>query len=377
MWYNNPMARILIIGCGFAGLSAAQALAGSRRRQEVVVIDRGAYFNFLPMLPDVVGRNVAPRYLTYPIRSLSRTLGFGFLNQQVSRLDLDKKIAYTPESVPYDYLLIASGSETNFYGNDRIKKLAYKLDDAEDARKIRDAVTQGGFTTYIVSGGGYTGVEIATNIKRRLQASRQPGRVVIIERAPSLLGPLPEWMKAYVTANVQKLGIEVFTNSMIDRLDDDGTIVSGKNVFPKAMLIWAAGVRTPDFVQDLKIDKTPQGRLKVDPFLRIAPGCFVAGDSACVAWQAGFLRMAVQFAITQGACAAANIARDIAGKSLVPYRPVDFGYLIPLANNRACGSVLGANLKGVFPLALHYLMCLYRSYGWKNRAGIIKNLLTK
>jgi NADH dehydrogenase len=371
------MKRIVIIGCGFAGLSAAQALAGSRQKPEVIVIDRGAYFNFLPMLPDVVGRHISPECLTYPIESLSRSLGFNFLNQRVTSVDVDKKIVYASEAVPYDYLLIASGSETNFYGNDQIKKLAYKLDDAEDARRIRDAVAQDSFTTYIVSGGGYTGIEIATNIRRRLQASRRAKRVVIIERAPSLLGPLPEWMKAYVSANLQKLDIEIFTGSVIDRVGDDRVIVSGKNVFENAMLIWAAGVKTPDFVQGLKIDKTPQGRLKADSFLRIAPGCFVAGDSAYVAYRGGFLRMAVQFAITQGACAAANIVRDIAGTGLVTYRPVDFGYVIPLANDRACGNILGANMRGTFPLMLHYLMCLYRSCGWKNKAGIIKNLLAK
>ncbi len=87
--------------------------------------------------------------------------------------------------------------------------------------------------------------------------------------------------------------------------------------------------------------------------------------------------MAVQFAITQGACVAVNIARDIAGTGMVPYRPVDLGYIIPLANGRACGNILGARMRGAFPLMLHYLMCMYRSYGWKNRFGILKKLLTK
>ncbi|MCX5713087.1 MAG: hypothetical protein NTY47_08570 [Candidatus Omnitrophica bacterium] len=101
------------------------------------------------------------------------------------------------------------------------------------------------------------------------------------------------------------------------------------------------------------------------------------GDSAQVASKAGFLRMAVQFSILQGVSAAGNIKHLLHSKPLKKYNPVDLGYIIPMANNRSCGQIMGIDLKGRLPTLMHYLMCIYRSFGIKNRLGIIKELIFK
>jgi len=186
---------------------------------------------------------------------------------------------------------------------------------------------------------------------------------------------LPSWMRDYVLENLKRLNIEVFTATFIDKIEGENIRLSSGVTFENALLIWAAGVKTPDFIQNLNIEKTPQGRIKVDEYLRFAQGCFAAGDAANFSYKDNFLRMAVQFAITEGELAADNIHRSIKGSPLKKYRPLDLGYVIPMANNRSCGRVMGIEVKGLLATFLHYSMCICRSLGLKNKLGLLIALL--
>lgn len=117
------------------------------------MIDKGKHFNFLPALPDTIGRGIKPEYLTYPIEELSRKLKFKFLNEEVTSVELGAKIVCASlNKYAYDYLLIASGSETNFYGNTQLKQEGFKLDDAFDARRITEAIENKDYAHFIISG---------------------------------------------------------------------------------------------------------------------------------------------------------------------------------------------------------------------------------
>jgi len=370
------MKTIVIIGCGFAGLNAVQRLTNHKSGLGITVIDKNPYFNFLPALPDVIGRNIHPDYLRYPIKHLSQKLKFNFIEEETRSIDLEKNKVFTStQDFRYDYLVIASGTETNFYGNSEIRQCAYKLDDAEDASLIRDALDKNDFDYYIISGAGYTGIEIATNLRAYLNKKSKDKPIVIVEKAAGILGPLPDWIKNYTRDNLKRLNIRVLLNSSIVKAEKDKVILSNQNTLNNALLIWTAGVKTPDFVQNLSVDKTPQGRLKVDRYLRVRDNCFAAGDSASFTYNSSFLRMAVQFAITQGALVGSNIIRSIQGMNLEPYQPRDLGYIIPMANSKSCGQVLGIKITGRLPTFFHYVMCLYRSFGMRNKFGIIKDLL--
>ncbi|MBU1124873.1 MAG: hypothetical protein KKC84_02515, partial [Candidatus Omnitrophica bacterium] len=122
-------------------------------------------------------------------------------------------------------------------------------------------------------------------------------------------------------------------------------------------------------------EKNPQGRLKADEYLRIQDFCFVAGDAASFIHHTKPLRMGVQFSIMQGRLVAENIAQHIRGKSLKKFIPSDFGYIVPMANNYSCGEILGLHIKGRLATFLHFMMCLYRSRGLKNRAEIIRSFI--
>ncbi len=363
------MKRVVIIGCGFAGASAFFTLKRRCRDIEITVIDKKNSWDFLPMLPDVIGRKVCAEALSYPIEKLIKNSGARFINEEVAAIDLAQRKIYTQsQQMGYDYLIIAAGSETNFYGNKQIEQNSYKLDNVADAENIRRS--SGEYEVYIISGGGYTGVEVATNIRRVF-----PERpIVIVERAPAILGPLPDWMKIYVLDNLKRLNISVFTNTTIANIEGKSINLSNGQSFNNTMLIWTAGVKTADFIQRISADKNPQGRLKVDAYLRLNDNCFVAGDAAYVGYKGIFLRMAIQFAIAQGMQAAKNVINAIAATPLKEYKPVDLGYIIPMANNLSCADVFGRNIKGRFPTMLHYIMCVYRLYGLRNKLEIIRTL---
>jgi NADH dehydrogenase FAD-containing subunit len=367
--------KIIIIGGGFAGLSAAERLCRSGLKLEVTLIDKKQSFDFLPLLPDCIGRRISTEFISYSIEEAGSKLGFKFLHEQVMAIDLDKREVLTNSGrLDYDYLLISSGTETNFYGNDFIKQHAYALDEANDARRIIKALKENEYDNFIVAGGGYTGIEVATNLRLYLNKHKKNGKVIIVERAPAILGPLPEWMRGYVTANLERLNIEALVNSTIDKIELPKIYLSGNRILDNAFLIWAAGVKTAKFIQDLKVEKNAQGRIKIDAYSRLNENCFVVGDAANFSYKNSFLRMAVQFAITQGDSAAANIIRNIEGLSLNEYRPQDLGYIIPMANNSSCGMVFGLSLKGLLPTIFHFIMCIYRLQGLKNKFGIIKDL---
>jgi len=368
------MKKVIIIGGGFAGISAINRLRRFKNFVDITLIDRKDDFNFLPMLPDIIGRGIHPEFLAFKLDDYCMKVGIKFIKDEIVKVDLENNIISSREnSYPYDYLIVSSGSETNFYGNEAARKYSFKLDSTADAEAILNKLDQ--FNIFLIVGGGYTGIEIATNLRRYFSSRKNNKRIVIIERAPSILGPLPEWMKQYVNNNLKNLKIGVLTNVTLEKIEADGVALSNKDEFNKAMLIWAAGVKTSDFVFDLNKEKTPQGRLKVDEFLRITKNCFVVGDANTFSYKEKPLRMAVQFSIFQGDLAAINIIKSIKGLKLVAYKPIDLGYVIPMANNVSCGIILGINFHGLIATVLHYFMCIYRSQGFKNRLGIITGLL--
>lgn len=161
------MPKIVIIGSGFGGLSCAFRLTKANCGLEVTVIDKKDNFDFLPSLPDILGRGINPKVLAYDIKLIAKENGFEFMKEEVSSIDLSERKVYAGnKKIGYDYLVIASGSETNFYGNDNIKEFAYTLDSADDAVKILATLKGNYFDNFIIGGGGYTGIEAATNLRR-------------------------------------------------------------------------------------------------------------------------------------------------------------------------------------------------------------------
>jgi NADH:ubiquinone reductase (H+-translocating) len=370
------MKKIIILGGGFAGIAAANFLALHSRQLDITLIDKKQDFNFLPMLPDIISNRVSEKSLSCAFKDKSAKLKIKFINAQIYNVDLQENSVFcSGNDLKYDYLILATGSETNFYGNTSLQKYALKLDNSEDACLILNALNSGEFDNFIICGGGYTGVETATNIWRYFYKKKLPIKpVIIVEKSPQLLGRLPQWMKEYTLSNLKTLGIEIINQTEVSATDKDWVKLSNGRSFSRPCLIWAAGVKTADLIKRIGVKTGVQGRVVVDEYLRVNSSCFCVGDSAYLETRGQPLRMGVQFAVAQGRLAARNIILDIEGKELKKYHPLDLGYIIPLANNKACGIVFGRKVRGLTALLLHYIMCILRSVSFKERWGIIWDL---
>ncbi len=368
--------KIIIIGGGFAGISAVKRLAISGLDLELTLLDKRECSDFLPVVPDIIGRAVNPRFLESRIKAELSKRKFNFVLDEVVAVDFESQTVKTVlSSYRYDFLLIASGSQTNFFGRQDLMHKVSVLNSVAHAKSLLGVLRENKFENLVVSGGGYTGVECATNLWLYCKQNKLVKKIYIIERAARILAPLPEWMKKDVEKSLKKMGIEILTNSTVETVEESLVKVSTGQLLEKCLLIWVSGVVTADFIQKLMVNKGTQGRLIVDEYLKINQNCFCAGDSAFFKQKDSVLRMAVQFALAQGDCAAKNIARSIKGENLKKFSPLDLGFILPLANNRSCGQICGFKVKGRLATLLHFSMCIFRLPGIKNKIGLMANLL--
>ncbi len=370
------MKKVIILGAGFAGISAANHLSDYRGQLEIILIDKKQDFNFLPMLPDVIGNRINPEFLCFNLKEKAEKLKIKFINAFVEDIYLsEKKILCKGNEIKYDYLILATGSETNFYKNTILQEQAIKLDNLEDAVLILKDLSLDKYDNFIIFGGGYTGIEIATNFWRYFSKNKLPLKpIVIVEKTAGLLGRLPPWMQKYVQSNLRNMGIKIFTNTEFESFNDGTLKLKNNQIFKKAYVVWAAGVKAPELLKIIGIKTAVQGKAVVDEYLRVNSNCFCVGDSAFIENNGQPLRMGVQFAIEQGGLAARNVIQSLKRKKLKKYYPIDLGYIIPMANNKACGFVLGRGVKGLFAIFFHYLMCIFRSFYLHNKFGIIRDL---
>jgi len=370
------MKKIVVIGGGFAGISALVTLRRLGKSCERVLIDKRRDAHFLPLLPDIIGRGITADALRYSLQKVCVATCSSFIHDEVTAIDFDKGEISTPhQKMGYDYVIIAGGSETNFYGNATMEERAYSLDTVDDALILRSALETMSCETAIIVGGGYTGIEIATNLWLYAKKKHRAMRIIIVERAPAIVGMIPEWMGRYVRRNLAALGIEVVTNCSLSAVEDKKATLSNGSVFEDALVIWSAGVKANSFVGSQRATQDRQGRIYVDEYMRLSNNCFIAGDAAHFALGENALRMAVQFSLAEGRAAAINIMRSMQGRPLKKYRPLDLGYIVPMANNSSCGKVLGVNVRGRTATFFHYCMCCYRLFGIKNRMRLLFDLL--
>lgn len=371
------MKRILIIGGGYAGLTAASRLARrARGRATVELIDQRGEHQALPVLPDIVGRGFQPAAMRHPLAKAADRFGFSFRQETVTRLAPETCSVETQGGThEADALVIATGTKTTFHGLSFAENQGMPLDTTEDGERIRDVLAQNKTRTVVVCGGGYTGVELATAVRRRDRRENLDRPVVLVDLGNALCAGVPERFQRYVHRHVLGMGIDVRTGTSVQNATAEEIVLSDGETLPNALLLWTAGVGAPDCARSLPAEKTKQGRLYVEPTLQLAERCFAAGDAAAFRHGDGILRMSVQFAISQGQCAADNALRALEGRAPRPFNPFDPGYLIPMANNRACGLVLGCPVYGRLAIFLHYTMCSLRSVGFANRRRVAANAL--
>ncbi len=336
---SSARPKVVIIGAGFGGLSVAKAL--KRTSVDIEIIDRRNYHLFQPLLYQVATADLSPADIAWPIRGIfSRQKNVAVTLSEVVGVDTAaRQVHCAAGPVDYDYLVVATGAHHSYFGNDQWEEHAPGLKRLVDATDIRrrvlmaferaelatDPAAQSRELTFVVVGGGPTGVEMAGAIAelahftlardfRRIAST--DARVILIEAGDRVLSPFPEELSAKAKASLEKLGVEVWTGVQVQDITAQG-VTSSDGVVPAATVVWGAGVAVKHLDAWLGAETDRNGRVAVSGDLSVPghPEVFVIGDAAKVPWRDGMDVPGIAPAAKQeGVFVANQIAGALAGK---------------------------------------------------------------
>src|SRR5574341_1366450 len=329
----------VVVGAGFGGLRAARTLRDAPVK--VILVDRRNYHLFQPLLSQVATAGLSPDEIAHPVRAILRSQrNLEFRLAEVTAVDLkQKRLRLSTGDLPYDYLILAVGGATNFFGLESVARYSFGLKDIDDAVGIRNHILKTfelaaqeadpdkrrALLTFVVAGGGPTGVESAGAISEliRLVLSKdyrdlnfKEARVVLLEGADKLLSTFPERLREATAETLWIKKVEVRFSAVVQDFDGKRISLKGGEVIPARTLIWAAGAKAADLVNTLGVEQGQLGRVVVTPSLQIPdhPEAFVIGDAAFLESGGHPLPMMAPVAIQQAEIAAANIQRALAGR---------------------------------------------------------------
>jgi NADH:ubiquinone reductase (H+-translocating) len=390
--------RVVIIGAGFAGLSAAKAFAEAPI--DVVVIDRHNYHLFQPLLYQVATAGLSPADIASPIRSvLSRQTNTTVILADVDGIDaIAKTVRAENRHVPYDRLIVATGAKHSYFGHGDWAKYAPGLKRIDDATVLRrrillafekaeienQTIERQRLLSFVIIGGGPTGVEMAGAIaelaRKALSAdfrSIDPSgaRVVLIESGPRLLGSFHPTLSAAAHRSLEMLGVEVRLGHPATQCDEHGVEVDGRRI-EASTLIWAAGVMASPASQWLGVEADSAGRVKVNPDLSVPgnPDIFVLGDTAHFPGPNGRpLPGVAPVAKQQGAYVARLIKARLRGEELPPFRYRDFGSMATIGRKSAVVEIGGFRVTGFIAWLIWSVAHIYFLVGFRNRLAVVLN----
>lgn len=394
--------HVVIVGGGFGGLSAARALAKAPVR--VTVIDKRNYHLFQPLLYQVAAAALSPGEIAYPIRSILRkSANTEVLMAEVTSVDLDaKRVVLRDRTIAYDYLILGLGATHSYFGHDDWAAQAPGLKGLEDAIRIRrsillafeeaelepDDLTRKGMLTFVIVGGGPTGVELAgalAEIARRTLArdfrtfNPADAHVILVEAGGRVLASYPESLSLKAQRQLERLGVEVRTNCSLEEINPGRGVrlrrgAAGGNPgtewIATRTVLWAAGVAASPVTRTLGVPLDRAGRVIVEPDLSLPghPEVMVVGDLASLADRGGaLLPGTAPVAMQQGRAAAKTIARELAGKPRRPFRYWHKGSLATIGRAAAVADFGWLRLSGFPAWAAWSLIHVFFLIGFRNR----------
>ncbi len=360
--------RVVIIGGGFGGLYAARRFSG--KAVEVTLVDRQNYHLFQPLLYQVATAGLSPGDIATPIRSLvAKQSNVEVRMAEVVGIDLANKNVHLPdETLGYEYLIVAAGVSHAYFGHDEWERFApglKTLDDAlemrrrvltafEEAEKETDEKRRQPFLTFVIVGGGPTGVELAGAIAElaRFTVARdyrhfdpRTSKVILIEAGPRTLSAFDEKLSLKALGSLKRLGVEVRCNTRVTNIDRDGVEVQGERI-RAATVLWAAGVQASPLSKSLGVELDRSGRVKVKADLSIPgyPSAFVVGDLAAATQADGSpVPGLAPAAIQEGEHAADNVLSMVEGHATEPFKYLDKGIMATIG--RAAGIAQSGSLR--------------------------------
>ena len=390
--------RVVVVGAGFGGLRVARSLR--RAPVQVVLLDRNNYHLFQPLLYQVATAGLEPEQIAKPVRAILRgQKNFDFRMVEVTGVDLaQRRLATSGGPISFDFLVLAHGGETNFFGLDSMMQHGLGLKDIGDAVTIRNHVLtcfeqamletdpeqRRAKLTFIVVGGGPTGVEMAgalSELIRLVLVKDYPRlnikdvRILLLEATDKLLTSMPERLREAAVKTLWRKWIDVRFGATVADFDGAQIRLNSGEIIPARTVIWAAGVRAAALSARLGLPTARQGRIAVEPTLQVPghPEVYVIGDAAYIEQNGEPLPMVAPVAIQMAETVARNIARTLRNQPLQPFRYHDQGTLATIGRNAAVAHVFGLNLSG-FPAWVMWLVVhIIQLIGFRNKLFVLLN----
>ena len=389
---------VVVVGAGFGGLRAARALR--RAPVQVVLVDRNNYHLFQPLLYQVATAGLEPEEIAKPARAILRgQKNFDFRMVDVTRVDFAaKRLETSGGPMNYDVLVLAPGGETNFFGLESMQRHGLGLKDIPDAIEIRnhvltcfeqamlepDAERRRALLTFIVVGGGPTGVEIAgalSELIRLVLVKDYPRlnikdvRILLLEATDRLLAAMPERLREAAGKTLWRKYVEVRFGAVVADYDGQRLRLKSGELIPAQTVIWAAGVRASPLNATLGLPAARQGRIPVEPTLQVTghPEVFIIGDAAYREQDGEPLPMVAPVAIQMGQSVARNIARQLRGQPLAPFRYRDQGTLATIGRNAAVANIYGIKATGFVAWVMWLGIHIIQLIGFRNKLFVLIN----
>lgn len=378
--------KVVILGGGFAGLNAAKALRGAE--VDITIIDRRNFHLFQPLLYQVAMAALNPSDIAYPIRSIFRSQKNvkKVLLGEVTGVNLDQRLVTVgAETVPYDYLIAATGATHSYFGHDEWEPVAPGLKTIEDALTMRARVLRAFETadsnpedaerllTFVVVGAGPTGVELAGALveiavhamgKEFHDVDPARARVVLVEGADRVLPPYVPSLSASAQRQLEDLGVKVLTNSMVSGIDEAGvTLASGERI-DAGTVLWAAGVQASPVGKMLgEVDRAGRVRVESDLAVPGRPEVFVVGDLAAVEGVPGVAPAAMQMG--------RHVGHMLKSGEREPFRYRDKGSLATIGRARAVADIKGLRFGGFLAWLAWLAIHIFYLIGFRNRVLVL------
>lgn len=391
--------RVVIAGAGFGGLTCARAL--KHAPVDVLLIDRNNYHLFTPLLYQVAGALLDPGEIARPVRSLIRPLrNADFLQASITGVDFDARRLLTDHGpVAYDYLVLASGAQSDYFGNAALEAHSIGLKNLDEGLGVRnqllsrieesrwtdDANRRRMLLTFAIVGGGPTGVEMAGAVSELIRVvlrkdyrdlDTKDVRVVLIEAAPYVLGAFAPSLREAARRSLERKGVEVMLGAKVDAVTDRSVKIAGGEEIPCGLVIWTAGVRASEVGRQTGLGLVRQGRIRVEPTLQVPghPVVFVIGDLAGAQEGAALLPMLIPVAMQAGKHVAASIgrmARGTGGATKYVYK--DPGIMATIGRNSAVAQIRGLRFSGFIGWVIWLTVHLINVISFRSRLIVLIN----
>lgn len=390
--------RVVVVGGGFGGL---QCVLGLRHQPvDVTLVDRQNYHLFTPLLYQVASCLLNPSEIAAPLRKvLRRARNARFRQGEVVGVDTDRREVHLAggEVLAYDSLVLATGTTTNYFGNDALATSTLGLKTLGEALRLRnhvlstleratlvdDADERRALLTFCVVGGGPTGVEYAGALAELVrlvlpheypEIARGEVRIVLLEGSDRVLPTFVPSLSEYARRELERLGVEVWLGELVSSASPSEVATRSGHAIPCATVVWTAGVRPSELVERAGLERGIGGRLAVDDHLRVpgAPGVYAIGDAAAATDRHGdVLAMQSPQAMQAGRFVARTIAAGLAGDDPGPFRYRGKGSLATIGRRAAVGQLGPLRLRGLVGWVFWLVVHLYYLIGFENRLQVL------